>query len=83
MLFLGQTTPLNQCQRQGDEAGHQNRMQNEDADIQAQEVGMTQGRPQRLLRHTRLAVLQRTVRRRHDKRNQGNTHHGHGGSGHK
>ncbi|MNJ11581.1 hypothetical protein D3C77_57600 [compost metagenome] len=57
MLFLGQATPLHERQRQGNEAGHQDGVQDEDTHIQAQQVWMTQGRAQRLLGDTRLTVL--------------------------
>ncbi|MNN26640.1 hypothetical protein D3C81_1401520 [compost metagenome] len=81
MLFLGQATALDQGQGQGDEAGHQDRMQDEDTDIQAQQVGVTQGRSQGLLGDARFAVLQRPVRRRHDEGDQGHADHRHGGRG--
>ncbi|MCY1554754.1 hypothetical protein D9M68_913490 [compost metagenome] len=44
VLFLGQPALLHQRQRQGDEAGHQDRMQGQDAEIQAQQIRMPQGR---------------------------------------
>ncbi|MNN78324.1 hypothetical protein D3C81_1948700 [compost metagenome] len=58
MLFFRQPGALDQCQRQGDETGHQDRVQDENPHVQAQQVGMSQGRPQRLAGHARLTVLQ-------------------------
>ena len=65
MLFLDQPALLHQRQRQGDETGHEYRMQGQDGEVQTQQVDVLEGRPQRLRRHAGLAVLQRPGILRH------------------
>ncbi|MCY1425956.1 hypothetical protein D9M71_417640 [compost metagenome] len=66
MLFLGQPGALDQRQRQGNEAGHEDGVQYQDADVQAQQVGVLQGRDQRLPGDAGFAVLHAVIRHRHD-----------------
>ncbi|MNS47497.1 hypothetical protein D3C72_800310 [compost metagenome] len=65
MLLFGQPGFLDQCQGQGDEAGHQHRVQDKNAQVQAQQIRMLEGRDQRLARDTGLTVLQRAGGARH------------------
>ncbi|MNE89444.1 hypothetical protein D3C80_1868520 [compost metagenome] len=76
MFFLRQAAPFDEGQRQGDEAGHEDGMQDEDTDVQAQKVRMAQGRAECLARDTRLAVLQGAVGIGHDEGNQQDTDQG-------
>ncbi|MNL24103.1 hypothetical protein D3C87_1455260 [compost metagenome] len=65
MLLLGQPGFFHQSQRQGDEARHQHRVQDKNAQVQAQQVRMLERRDQCLARDTGLTVLQRTSGARH------------------
>ncbi|MNS72655.1 hypothetical protein D3C72_1060740 [compost metagenome] len=70
MLLLGQAATLDERQRQRNEAGHEDGVQDENADVQAQKVRMAQGRADGLARHTRLTVLQDAVGIGHHKGDQ-------------
>lgn len=70
VLLLGQAPLVHQCQRQGDEAGHEDGVEDQDAGVQAQQVAVLQGRQQGLARHAGFAVLGHVVRLRDEEQDQ-------------